>query len=270
MLDRSLLLFSGYGSSQPTGEMADAAWTSNGPRAISTIVESVYSGVSPYPPPSSGGGRPSQPRSSSGSNRASRQAKAAGRLNKSLSLSHYSAATPRVPNVASLVPALMPGGMISSAAPIFAALGGQWRLTRRIIDRLLQLSADAEGSAIFSPEPTAPNTEMHYAEQVIVRWANGVCSPAAQRYWYHLDNAGDAIEQYGDVGPDQLAKMHTLRFEPRGRTNLWVAESQFVCGNTLYKISYGFSGSLDRFHVDYEVQGPQMNYSTFTVYCKVV
>lgn len=158
-----------------------------------------------------------------------------------------------------------------SASAIFSALAGKWHLTRRINDRLNHLHADVEGTATFSSEPPTSSTELNYAEQVAVRWSNGEQSTASKRYVYRRCEAADAIEQWNCVDDGQLERMYELRFESKGKEgSRWVAKGDFLCGQDLYKASYDFAASTDRFHLDYEVKGPKKDYSTFTVYTKVV
>ncbi|KAH7700574.1 hypothetical protein AAVH_32303 [Aphelenchoides avenae] len=160
--------------------------------------------------------------------------------------------------------------MPPSASTIFASLAGTWRLTRRISDRLSQLHADVEGTATFSATPSEPS-ELHYDEQVTVRWSHGEQSTASKKYHYRLNAADESITQFNCVGDAQteLERMYDLRFEAKGGSRL-VAKGDFLCGQDRYKASYDFASSLDRFRLDYEVRGPKKDYSTFTVYSRVL
>ena len=133
----------------------------------------------------------------------------------------------------------------------FADFLGDWRLSRRIEDRLTGQVATFCGSARFVAEPASEPAMLCYDEKGQLALADGTSFEATRRYFwqFHADRV--------DVFFDDHRSFH--HFVPEGK----VAGADHLCGADLYLVTYDFTAWPSWSSV-YSVKGPRKDYVSTT------
>ena len=128
---------------------------------------------------------------------------------------------------------------------------GDWRIERRIDDRLSGQTGRFEGLARLSPDGEG----LRYRESGTLRLGDG--SPMAAHRDYLWSRAGDRIEvRFADLRP-----FHSFR--PEGRA----PGTDHPCGRDLYRVTYDLA-IWPRWTAEWIVTGPAKDYRMLTAYAR--
>ena len=143
-------------------------------------------------------------------------------------------------------------------------------------------SGPSSGRADFIPRkasilqgPTATNEiEYLYAEKTILTASGGLKLQGSQQYIYRYDKPDDKLAVYfakrdGEATLDNL--FHQINLEPPEPSNPWKAKSFHFCPPDNYEICYTFyfkGADLERWMIEYEVKGPNKDYTMQTSYTR--
>ena len=133
--------------------------------------------------------------------------------------------------------------------PVLHDFLGDWRISRRIDDRLSNRPGRFEGTARLVPEGQG----LHYREEGTLTLGDGPAFPATRDYLWGPDRDGIAV-RFADGRP-----FH--RFEPQGRA----PGTDHPCGRDLYRVTYDFT-AWPEWLAEWTVQGPAKDYVMLTAY----
>lgn len=134
--------------------------------------------------------------------------------------------------------------------PNLADFAGKWSLSRRIIDALGP-GGEFTGTAVFTPVSAG----MDYAEQGVMRWAQGPQMQAGRRYKWR--------ETVGMIAVlfDNGKQFHT--FDPAASE----PEARHDCAPDLYQVRYDFTHWPD-WTQEWRVTGPRKDYRMHTAFAR--
>lgn len=128
---------------------------------------------------------------------------------------------------------------------------GDWRVLRRIDDRLSGRPGRFEGTARLTPEGQG----LRYREEGRLTLGDGPAFPATRDYFWL--SQGDGIEvRFPDGRP-----FH--RFLPEGRA----PGTDHPCGRDLYRVTYDFA-AWPGWQAEWTVTGPAKDYVMATAYSR--
>jgi hypothetical protein len=141
---------------------------------------------------------------------------------------------------------------------LFYSLSGTWNLSRTYTSLLPTLpSGSSTGTAHFTP--SSPSHYL-YSEQTLLTPNDGSAPiQGIQKYTYRYN------ENRINVHFTDGRLFHEID------VNGWKAEAPHLCPPDTYKVRYRFyfkEEVLSSWTIDYEVKGPQKNYSMSTLYTK--
>ena len=129
---------------------------------------------------------------------------------------------------------------------------GDWRLSRRIDDRLAGSSGVFEGTARITAKGAS---EARYAETGLLRLGDSPPLQAERQYLWTFEGRDLAI-RFAD-GRD------FMRFTPAGL----VAEAVHGCAPDTYRVVHDFR-AWPRWRADWTVTGPRKDYCLHTEWCR--
>lgn len=137
---------------------------------------------------------------------------------------------------------------------VFARLAGDWTIERRVSN-----GATLSGAARFEPVGA---DELAYAEQGVLRLADGQTFRASRSYVFRARRCGFAV--YFAEEPEKL--FHDIALRPMG--DALIGEGEHPCRDDLYRSRYTFRAD-GRFTLTHVVKGPRYDYAMETVYRRI-
>lgn len=172
--------------------------------------------------------------------------------------------------------ARVPAGRFAGRA-CFRALQGTWQIARQL-DSFVNFfpSGRLTGTASFHPRtPTdaAYDAEYLYVEQGTFASGAGAEMQASRRYVYRYQEEHDRISAWfvKDDGRTVDNLFHELAFDAASRRSGWVARTDHLCVDDMYKSTYCFrfkGAQLPTFGIMHSVKGPRKDYLADTWYTR--
>ena len=177
------------------------------------------------------------------------------------------------------------------AAAIFRSLHGHWSLSRFYASRRPEYpSGPSVGTAEFSPrkasaKPSSATSlgakiEYLYSETTTLTTSSGLQLQGTQQYIYTYDEGNDQLEVFFAKREEGFAldylfhQVHLVsKPDPAGKRAPWHATSSHFCSPDNYKVTYEFyfrGSDLDKWKIEYDVNGPKKDYTMQTWYTRPV